>query len=147
MAEPLTAADVPAAARTLHRRLIEAGWSIAGPRHGSGAWAYSALSETEDGNGKRKRTELVEDVESVLVRARHVDGRALVALWVRRASRKGWSLDLAWRGRHPDEHTPRPITATQLRAYAAAPDHRTALAAAELAGQRRPRIATGGEAA
>lgn len=141
--------EIPAAARTLLRQLAEASpvWSVIGPIRSSGHWTFTALSETEDGNGRRRRVELVEPVESVLIRARHVDGRGLVALWVRRASRKGWSLDLAWRGRHPDEHTPRPITATQLRAYVGAPDHRAALAAAELAGQRRPRIATGGEAA
>ena len=138
--------EIPAAARTLHRRLIEAGWSIAGPRHGSGAWAYSALSETEDGNGKRKRVELVEDVESVLIRACHVDRRAIVAMWVRRPGR-GWTLDTCWRGRHDAKHAPSSMTATQLRAYVGAPDHRAALAAAELAGQRRPRITTGGEAA
>ena len=65
----------------------------------------------------------------MLVRARHVDGRALVAIWARRASRKGWALDMAWRGRHAGEWTPRRLTATQLRAYVGAPDVRTALAA------------------
>lgn len=122
--------DLPAAARTLHRRLIETGWSIAGPHHGSGAWTYSALSEVEDGNGRRKRVEVVEQVESVLIRACHVDRRTIVAMWVRRPGR-GWTLDTCWRGRHDAEHTPKPMTATQLRAYVAAPDARAALAAIE----------------
>lgn len=118
--------DTPAAARMLMRRLD--GWSTS-LTHGSGHRTSTGLSETEDGNGKRRRVQVVDAVDSVLIRARHVDGRAFVALWVRRAARKGWALDCAWRGRAPHEHTPRPITATQLRAYVAASDAAAALAA------------------
>lgn len=121
--------EIPVAARALLRQLD--GWSVEGPTPGAGQWTYTGLSETEDGNGKRKRVEVVEDVESVMVRARHVDGRALIAIWARRASRKGWSLDMAWRGRHGDEYAPRRLTATQLRAYVGAADVREALAACE----------------
>ena len=126
----MTAPDIPVAARTLHRRLVDAGWSIAGPRHGAGEWGYNSLSEVEDGNGRRKRVEVVEQVESVLIRACHVDRRAIVAMWVRRPGR-GWALDTCWRGRHDAEHAPSPMTATQLRTYVAAPDAHAALAAIE----------------
>lgn len=120
--------DLPAAAKTLLRQLD--GWSHT-TSHATGSCGFSGLSETVDGNGRRRRTEIVETVDSVLVRACHVDGRALVALWLHRSGRKGWTLDLAWRGRHPHEPAPRRITATQLRAYVAAPDAAAALAALE----------------
>lgn len=122
----MTAPDLPAAARTLLRQLDD--WSHR-VTHATGPCGFTGLSETEDGNGRRRRIEVIEQVDSVLVRACHLDGRAFVALWIRRPTRKGWALDLAWRGRGPDEHTPRPITATQLRAYVAAADLRAALAA------------------
>ena len=125
----MTTLETPAAARTLLRQLDS--WSVAGPVHATGPCTFTGLSETEDGHGKRKRIELVELVESVLIRACHVDGRALVALWIRRPSRRGWSLDTCWRGRHPGEYTPRPMTATQLKAYVAAPDAGAALVAIE----------------
>jgi hypothetical protein len=115
----VTAPEIPAAARALVRQLE--GWSVEGPTLGTGSWAFGGLSEATDGNGKRKRIEVVEKTEAVLVRARHVDGRALVAIWARRASRPGWSLDMAWRGRRPDENTPRQLTATELKAYVAGP--------------------------
>lgn len=130
----MTTPDTPAAARTLMRQLDD--WS-ARLTHGSGNWSFTALSETEDGNGKRRRVEVVEAVDSALIRACHVDGRAFVALWTRRASRKGWSLDTCWRGRHGEEYAPAQITATQLRAYVAAPDHAAALAAITTTTERK----------
>lgn len=123
----MTAADVPATAAALLRQLDD--WSIQGPTLASGPCTFTGLSEAEDGNGKRKRVEVIEQVDSVLIRACHVDGRALVALWVHRPGRRGWTLDLAWRARHPGEHVPRRITATQLKAYVGAPDAATALLA------------------
>lgn len=123
----MSAPDLPTAARTLLKQLD--GWSVEGPRHAIGPYVFGGLSEETDGEGKRKRIQTVEQVDSVLVRARHVDGRALVALWMRRPERKGWALDMAWRGRRPDEYAPHPLTATQLKAYIAAPDHVAALAA------------------
>jgi hypothetical protein len=111
------APELPAAARTLLRQLD--GWSTK-VTHATGPCAFGGLSEGTDGNGKRRRIEVVETVESVVVRAAYVDGRALVALWIRRPG-KGWKLDLAWRGRHPGDHTPRPLTATELKAYVAGP--------------------------
>lgn len=129
----VTTPDTPAAARALLRQLDD--WSVKAT-HGSGSWTFSALGEPR-GNGTRPKIEVVEDVDSVLIRARHVDGRAFVALWVRRASRKGWALDLAWRARAPHEHTPAPITATQLRAYVGASDPAAALAAVTPAIERK----------
>jgi hypothetical protein len=176
--------DLPAAARTLLKQLGELvpAWSINGPRHATGPCVFGGLSEETDGEGKRKRTQTVEQVDSVLIRAYHADGRALVALWVRRpgfeckprserwkkalyggrtrkikgriyalpslltllperattlfvldligqVGPRSWDLDMAWRGRATGEHAPRKLTATQLRAYVAAPDHAAALAA------------------
>ena len=122
----MTTPDTPTAAKTLLRQLAE-GWSVAGPTYTSGPCTFTAYGEPR-GDGTRPRLAVTEVVDSVLVRACHVDGRAVVALWIRRPG-AGWSLDMAWRARHPSEHTPRRITATQLRAYAAAPDHAAALAA------------------
>ena len=123
--------NLPTAASALLKQLrdLVPAWSIYGPAHATGPCTFTGLSETEDGEGKRKRVELVEQVDSVLIRAYHVDGRAIVALWVRRPARKGWTLDMAWRGRDAGEHVPRRLTATQLKAYVAAPDHAAALAA------------------
>jgi|GEM_PF-6535599 len=125
--------EIPTAARTLLRRLD--GWSVTGPLHATGEMEFGGLSETTDGNGKRTRIKRSEVVDSALIRACHVDGRALVALFVRcgpvskRTGKKGWTLDMAWRGRHPGEHTPKPMTATQLAAYVEAPDARAGLVA------------------
>ena len=49
--------------------------------------AFTALSEDEDGDGHRHRIEVTETVDSIGVRFDHPDGRAAVAVWVRRA---GW---------------------------------------------------------
>lgn len=114
--------DTPTAARTLLRQLED--WSVK-TTHATGPCEFGGLSEDTDGEGKRHRVSNVEDVDSVLLRATHVDGRAFVALWIRRpgttptGKHKGWSLDLAWRGRRPDELTPKQITATELKAYVA----------------------------
>lgn len=121
----MTDSDTPTAARSLLRKLD--GWSTQ-LCHGSGSLEFGGLSVETDGNGKRKRISYFETVDSVLVRARHVDGRALVALWIRRAGQKGWKLDLAWRARHVGELAPREIKARQLTAYATAPDVASALA-------------------
>ncbi len=106
---------LPRAASTLLRSLDD--WSHR-TTHATGPCTFGALSQATDGDGKRTRLAVVETVDSVLVQARHVDGRALVALWVRRPG-KGWTLDLAWRGRAPGEHTPAPLTARELAAYVA----------------------------
>src|SRR4051812_44866925 len=50
-------------------------------------WAHGpivvgAMSEETDGEGKRHRVEQIKLVTSVCVRARHTDGRAIVALYV-----------------------------------------------------------------
>lgn len=126
--------DTPAAARTLLRQL--GGWSTR-TNPATGPCEFGGLSEETDGNGRRRRVNVVEIVDSLLVQARHVDGRALVALWIRRpgttpaGKRKGWSLELAWRGRDlaDDRDLPQRITARQLTAYATAPDLHIALRA------------------
>ena len=128
----MTAPDTPTAARTLLKQLE--GWSVAGPTYASGPCTFTAYGEPR-GDGTRPRLAVTEVVDSVMVRACHVDGRALVALWIHRHGNltpkgaKRWALDMAWRARHPSEHVPRRITETQLKAYVAAPDHAAALAA------------------
>lgn len=118
----MIALDMPASAKSLLRQLE--GWSTL-VTHATGPCEFGGLSEDTDGEGKRHRVSVTEDVDSVLLRGAHVDGRAFVALWVRRPGetpagrRKGWTLDLAWRGKRPDEHTPKQITATELKAYVA----------------------------
>jgi hypothetical protein len=119
------APDAPKAATALVRRLV--GWSTA-LVHGSGQLAFGGLSEDTDGEGKRHRVSSIEDVDSVLVRARHVDGRALVALWIRRPG-ASWKFDFAWRARHVGESAPSPINSRQLTAYATALDAHQALRA------------------
>jgi hypothetical protein len=116
MAEP----EIPTAAKTLLKKLSD--WSVK-VTHATGRLEFGGLSEETDGEGKRHRVSVPEDVDSCLVQARHVDGRAFVALWVHRhgqctaAGGKKWKLDLAWRGRRPGEWTPKQITATELKAY------------------------------
>lgn len=124
----VTTPEIPAAARTLLRQLD--GWSVAGPWAGITRHTAYTLSETEDGNGRRKRVELVETVELVGIRACHVDGRNFYAQWMRRPGR-GWTLDAAVvRRLYPaDGHGPACITATALKAYVSAPDAAAALAA------------------
>jgi hypothetical protein len=183
--------DLPLATLALLKQLSTSvpAWSVEGPTCATGPCTFGGLSQETDGEGKRKRIQIVEQVDSVLIRARHVDGRALVALWVRRPglepkprgkpweralyggrTRKikkriytlpsllallperavplfaldllaqigprAWDLDMAWRGRHPSEHAPRPLTATALRAYIAAPDHAAALVAVAEQGKK-----------
>lgn len=130
-ARPSGDRDTAPAARSLLRALSGhwLGWSS----HSRGQLEFGGLSEETDGEGRRHRIEVIDDVDSVLVRGRHVDGRAVVALWIRRHG-CGWTLDMAWRGRHDGELAPKRLIARQLAAYVAAADPPAALvAAAELA--------------
>jgi len=88
--------------------------------HATGPYIFGGLSEDADGEGKRHRVEVTEDVDSVCLRARHVDdGRRLVAVWIKR---KAWSLDVAFRWSWPWEHgIPLKVTATELTAYVTDP--------------------------
>jgi hypothetical protein len=112
----MTTADIPTAAKTLLKKLDD--WSVQ-THQGSGEVEFGGLSEETDGEGKRHRISAMETVDSYLVRATHIDGRAFVAIWMRRATRKGWSLDTCWRGRALHEHAPKQLTATELKAYVA----------------------------
>jgi hypothetical protein len=85
-----------------------------------GPCEFGALSEETDGDGHHKQIEVVEDVDSVCLRARHPDGRAFVALWVHRPSKGTWTLDTAFRARHHGEPSPVPLKATPLTAYVTA---------------------------
>lgn len=128
----MTTPEIPSAARALLRQLD--GWSVAGPTRTSGPLDFGGLSEDGDDRGRRRRVTVTEVVDSVLIRAHHVDGRVLAAMWVRRPSRRGWSLDSAVvRRTYPaDGYGPARVTATQLKAYVGAADPAAALAACGL---------------
>jgi hypothetical protein len=84
-------------------------------RHARGRATFGGLSEDTDGDGKRSRIEITEEVDSVCLRARADDGRRLVAVWVKR---KTWALDTAFRWPWPwESQVPRQVTATELTAY------------------------------
>lgn len=115
----------PPAARALLAQLTD--WSV--HQHAStGTVEFNGLSEETDGEGKRKRVTSEVPVDSFLVRAAHVDGRAFVAVWLARRDRPtksgkpSWSLDTCWRGRRFDELAPKPITAKELKVYVALKD-------------------------
>lgn len=88
-------------------------------RHARGPATFGGLSEDTDGDGKRSRIEIIEEVDSVCLRARADDGRRLVAVWTKR---KAWTLDTAFRWPWPwESQVPRQVTATELAAYVADP--------------------------
>lgn len=107
--------DMPKPATALLRKLE--GWSTE-TTVGSGELAFGGLSEEPNADGKRNRISTVETVDSVLVRAVHVDRRALVAMWIRRPG-AGWKFDMAWRGRAPGELAPQQVNSRELAAYVA----------------------------
>lgn len=118
----MTTPEIPTAAKALLRQLED--WSVQ-THAGVGPCEFGGLSEDTDGEGKRRRVIHVEDVDYFHIVARHVDGRGIAAIWIRRpgttpaGKRKGWSLDMAWRGKRRDEFTPKQITATEMKAYVA----------------------------
>lgn len=120
----MTAAEIPTAAKSLLKKLDD--WSVQ-TNAGVGPCEFGGLSEDTDGEGKRRRVVHVEHVDYFHIVARHVDGRGIAAVWVRRpgetsvGKRKGWSLDMAWRGKRRDEFAPKQITATELKTYVEPP--------------------------
>lgn len=89
-------------------------------RHVTTEAAFTGLSEDEDGDGHRHRIEVTETVDSIGVRFDHPDGRAAVAVWVRRAGTKSYKFTVGVRGRHEAEYTPVELNARDLGAYLAA---------------------------
>lgn len=128
--------ETPRAAGALAKKLdADPGWAVR-VIPGHGGTEFGGLSEDTNGNGKKHRISQFIEVDSVSVRAKHSDGRALVAVWIKRADEQKWTFDLAFRGRDiaTDEGVPRRLNSRQLSAYASAPDPSSALAAcAELA--------------
>lgn len=133
---------LPAGPKNLINKLD--GWTHT-VAHAHGPCQFNGLSAETDGDGHHKEIEVVEDVDSVCVRASHPDGRAFVALWLHRPSKGSWTLETAFRARHHDEPAPVRLKATPLTAYVVAdgppPDPRIAgqlaLDLAELAEHRR----------
>jgi len=77
------------------------------------------------GDGTRPKLTVAAPCESVGLRAVHPATRRQVrAVWVCRTdkAKRSWTMTIAWRGRHDGEHTPRALTATELKAYVAAAD-------------------------
>lgn len=126
--------DMPKPATALLRKLE--GWSTE-VTPGAGEWTFGGLSEEPGADGKRHRVSVLAPTESVLIRAMHVDRRALIVMWLRRVDTGGgWTFDFALRGRDltNDYDGPKRINSRQLAAYVTAPDLRSALrAVAELA--------------
>lgn len=121
--------QLPTSARSLYKKLTALeGWTTRAVA-GEGAGEFGHLSEERNGDGKRHRVIELIAVESLSVRAVHRDGRALVAVWIKRADEKGWKLDMAMRGRHAHEFAPRAINARQIGPYAEAATPELALAA------------------
>lgn len=77
----------------------------------------TALSETEDGEGHRRRETRTEVVDSIGVRFSHPSGRAAVALWWRREGKASYAFAGAVRGRHANENVPVELNARELGAY------------------------------
>lgn len=77
--------DLPRGVTTLLNKAADP-WTYR-VRHVTTEAEFGGLSEDEDGDGKRHRVTTTETVDSIGVRFDHPDGRAAVAVWVRRA---GW---------------------------------------------------------
>lgn len=90
-------ADLPAGVRGLLNK-CSPGWSYR-VTYATGLCEFGGLSTETDGEGKRKRVTVVEDVDSIGVRLCHAaTGRGAVALWVRRPGYVGdGKLGVRWR--------------------------------------------------
>lgn len=111
---------LPRATQTLVAQLGD-GWTHT-ITHAHGPATFGGLSQDTDGEGKRHRIEISEDVDSVCLRAHHGgDGRAFVAVWWRRPGAKSWKLEDAFRRPAGDELALKRVTATELTAYVTQP--------------------------
>jgi hypothetical protein len=96
---------------------------------GEGVISVSTLGYSR-GDGTRPRVTVEATCEAVHLSARHPSSRrAVVAIWVRRTDpvetggkAHGWTLDMAWRGRHDGEHVPVQLDSGELSAYLSAHD-------------------------
>jgi hypothetical protein len=92
-----------------------AGWTHR-VRHMTADVVFRVLSDEEDNDGHRRYKSVTEVVDSIGVRFDHPDGRAAVALWMRREG-KSFAFAGAQRGRHSGENVPVTLNATELGAY------------------------------
>lgn len=109
---------LPVGVSSMVKALDAAGWAHT-VTHGTGTVDAQTFGPPR-GDGTRPKLIVAAPCESIALRARHDElGRAVAAVWVCRTDKekRTWTLDMAWRGRHPDEHTPHQLTATELRAY------------------------------
>lgn len=120
--------ELPRSAQALVKKLE--GWSYKTP------WGTGERIVKIQGLDEHKRPATIEaliTVESVTVRARHIDGRAFIASWVRLEHVGKWEFDGAWRTWHADERAGLviEISSAEANAYAKAEDLPAALVALE----------------
>lgn len=89
-------ADLPAGVRGLLNKLAP-GWRYT-VTHAVGPCEFGGLSEDTDGEGKRSRVTVIEQVDSIGVRLCHpASGRGAAALWIRRPGYMGdGKLGVRW---------------------------------------------------
>lgn len=113
-------AEIPRAAASLAKKLdLDAGWTYRFIP-GRGLAERGSLSDERNEKGSRHRVQEMVEVNSLSIRARHADGRFLVAVWIRWADETRWTMNLAMRG--PDlasgEMMPIELAAREAVAYA-----------------------------
>jgi hypothetical protein len=118
--------ELPRSANALSKKLD--GWSH------KAVWGIGARTVKVKGlvGNRPGMTETQVSVESVSVRAGHVDGRWFVACWVKLEHEGKWKFDGAWRKWHGHDWPvglPVELNSTQVNAYASASDVAGALAA------------------
>jgi hypothetical protein len=123
-------ADLPRAAAALAKKLdLDPGWAYK-LVPGQGLAERGSLSDERNERRSRHRIQELVEVHSLSVRARHADGRNLIAVWVRWADETGWKMNL---GMHLTPGfgigVPVEIAARAVTAYATAPDLASALEA------------------
>lgn len=142
---PPTAADTtPTAPASAHPAPVGAllaallpGWTT-DVTHARGTLDKGVRADQPDARGKRPTITTTLHVESIALRARHTDGRAIAAVWAREVGArtptgrpKTYSYALGWRGRHPGEDTPTALAAGEVAPYLHAADPAAALHAVE----------------
>lgn len=122
----MTDPDLPRTAKALVKKLD--GWSV------RAVWGTGARTVKTRGlvNNRPGLVETQVAVESVSIRAGHVDTRWFVACWVKVGGDGKWAFDGAWRRWHGHDWPqglPVALNATQVRAYVIASDVASAVAA------------------
>jgi hypothetical protein len=110
----------PGGANALVKLARSHGWVVT-TVEGEGVVEASRLGDPR-GDGTRPRESFDAPCVSFSVRAHHpATGRQVRAVYVQRTDteKRSWTMWTAWRGRHDGEHTPRALTATEIKRYLA----------------------------